>query len=160
MNVLGLDVGRHLGWAVVDYDDGHHVDAGTIDILADEEAALMGNTATTVSDLVRQWSPIAIGIEAPFVHARNVTGATTLLKQHGAVLVGLWRHTIAPAAVAPSTLKKYATGHGHSDKDAMKWAAVRQFGPVAFELGADAVDALWVASWARTDAIETFGGCA
>ena len=46
------------------------------------------------------------------------------------------------AVVSPSTLKKYATGSGRSDKDAVVLAAARRF--PWFDGGNDEADALWL----------------
>lgn len=178
--VLGLDVGRSFGWAVVDYDLGTLVDAGTTTIgpkrppkpkgptTAEVEAAhqraveaaeaeFVANTAAIVADLALAWEPIGVGIEGPFIHAAHLAGSAGLLKQHGAVLVALWRHGHAPATVQPSTLKKWSTGHGGATKDAMGLAAAARWGTSVFGLGPDAIDALWVAAWAREAALTHWG---
>jgi Holliday junction resolvasome RuvABC endonuclease subunit len=46
----------------------------------------------------------------------------------GCVRFLLWRLGIPHVDVAPSTLKKYATGKGNANKDAMIAAAIRRFG--------------------------------
>jgi len=46
----------------------------------------------------------------------------------GVVRFWLWGHRIPTVEVAPSALKKFATGKGNSPKDAMIAAAIRRFG--------------------------------
>lgn len=169
--VLGIDVGKNLGWAVLDFDTGDIVDADTevikpdrprskveADVLAEWEAKYLTATADAVAELVRTWTPIGTGIEAPFVHAKHITGSTTLLKQHGAIQLRLWGHSIAPAAYSTGTVKKYATTRGGADKSAMRLAAVRRWGERAFALGPDAVDAAWVADLHRVRTHEMWEG--
>jgi crossover junction endodeoxyribonuclease RuvC len=59
----------------------------------------------------------------------------------GVIKLMLHKWDIPFAVVAPTTLKKYATGKGNAPKDAVLVQAVRRFG---LELGNDEADAWWL----------------
>lgn len=55
----------------------------------------------------------------------------------------LWRRAIPVAVAPPSSVKRYATGKGVADKDAMMLATARRFS--SFTGDNNAADALWLA---------------
>lgn len=57
------------------------------------------------------------------------------------------------AAVMPSSLKKYATGKGNANKDAVRDAARDRLGPLAPGISSDECDALWL----RAMALDHYG---
>lgn len=153
--VLGLDLSlRSTGWALVDFDDATAVEAGVIEtkpaLELSERLALIADSVLT---LVDEWTPIEIGVEAPFA-ARSGTTTIRLGMVHGAVRLACWRRCIAPAEVTPATLKHHATGRGNADKTVMQARALARFGVT---VGPDEADALWVADWARVQAWERIG---
>lgn len=46
----------------------------------------------------------------------------------GVIRLALWRHRVPYVEVPPAKLKKFATGKGNADKDAVLAAAIRRFG--------------------------------
>lgn len=64
----------------------------------------------------------------------------------GLVRHSLWRRHIPYIDVPPSCVKKYATGRGNADKDAVIHAAIRRGGDLYTGTTNDEADAFWI--WA------------
>jgi len=91
--------------------------------------------------------------EAPYI-ARMHPTTVDLVGLHAVVNAALWSNRIAMAYIAPSTLKKYATGNGGKDTDkaAMRAALVEHLGPLA-PTDDNEVDAFWL----RAAGLEHYG---
>lgn len=78
----------------------------------------------------------------------NAAGAFSTGELGGVVRVLLWEWDIPFVEVAPSVVKKYATGKGNGTKEAVYAAAIRAFPELAFETN-DEADAQWLYAMAR-----------
>lgn len=143
--ILGLDLGTvKAGWALIDWDTGGLADHGLLLRRGNERAEWMTNMCDDVLSVVARREPAEIGVEAPVVMRQS--GADLLLGLHGAVHVGLWRMGRTAHTVAPSVVKKHATGNGQAPKDVVRVAAADRWG---VRLSPDEADAAWVADWTR-----------
>lgn len=150
--------------------------AGSTEVLA--PTALKGtarHAAIRTAVLERVRGADIVVKEAPYI-ARMAATTVDLVGLHAVVNMALWSNRIAVAHIAPSTLKKYATGSGAADKDAMRdalagrtllrldddnevdawWlraAGLQHYGDALIRLPDDQVDALDVAVWPTVEAI-------
>ena len=112
LDVVGLDLSlNHTGIAYP---------GGSTEVL--EPTKLRGtarHAAVRSAVLERVRGADVIVLEAPFV-ARMDQVTQDILMLHGVVAVTLWANRIPVARLAPSTLKLYATGHGHASKIGMR----------------------------------------
>lgn len=157
--VLGLDLALgHTGWAHVAYEDGTLLASGVIAPDAGLELhERLIHIADAVHDVLTE-SVMTVAIERAVSH-RSGTTTIRLGMVHGAVLVAL-HNGPGFIDVGPTEVKKWATGNGAADKDAMVAAAHTRFGR---KLTADEADAALVAAWARdrllaADAVHPSGG--
>ena len=142
--ILGLDLAlARTGWAHIDYEGGTLVDHGVI-------------ATSTTDPLVDRLRYIAREVRALATDASNVfveqpiayrSGTTTIRlgMVHGAVAVRLPADTPL-VAIGITEVKRWATGHGNADKDAMRRAAVKRW---EASLTADEADAAWIADLGR-----------
>ena len=81
-------------------------------------------------------------IEAP-AFSRNGKGARSVAEWNGVLKLALYEAGIPVLLVHDGHIKKYATGNGHADKDAMLIAALRRM-PEVLVTTNDEADALWL----------------
>jgi crossover junction endodeoxyribonuclease RuvC len=148
MKILALDLGTHAGWALL---ESGHVESGV-----------------QISDVKRGESPgmrylrfnrwleeMAGGDPRPgvivFEQAHHRGGAATEVAAGFStrVLEFCARHGIEHASVHTATLKKFATGKGNADKEAMVQAARQRFKPALAD--DNEADALWILEYARRE---------
>lgn len=85
-----------------------------------------------IAHIMRAVRDLAAGVEVVILEGYSFSSQGRAIFQigelGGVVRFWLWGHRIPMIEVAPSTLKKFATGKGNSPKDAMIAAAIRRFG--------------------------------
>jgi len=163
VKLLALDLGTHLGWALADLDQdtwiwGHEdFKPGRYDgsgmrylrfqrwlgeLLRDEELALVVVEAVSFARF-QQASEVLNGMKAIAMAVCEARGKS---------------YTSVPTG----TLKKFATGKGNANKDAMayalgeRWEEIRpeHHLPIGDDLTEDEVDAIWLLRYAIEHLIE------
>lgn len=156
MNVLALDLGTHLGWAAgrpiesvwiwgeESFDVRHKQEGGGMRLLRFDR--WLGEVIGEVELVV---------IEEPHHHYRN---AAKVLDQMLAIAtLRLERYEIPYITVPATTIKKFATGKGNSNKEAMavalgaRWEEIRpdNHPEVTSDLTDNMVDAIWILAYAN-----------
>jgi len=101
------------------------------------------------SEIADTWKSLTPGellaaVEGPALGATS--RADDLGQVRGVILLTLYRHGIPSLIVAPTSLKKFATGHGQAKKDKMIQTAVAE---LKRELNDDEADAYWLSRIAQ-----------
>lgn len=149
--VLGIDLGTHLGWAVID-SDGLRVDSGAYELKPKKHPGMRWRAARVLfAELLAQRRPGLLAYEDVVRHQAAGRPNFRAAQVYG----GLLSHLLLAAlehdpgllvvALAPSEVKKRATASGAAKKDDMRAAAAWRWDR-DFE-SADEADACWVA-WA------------
>ena len=150
MHVVGFDVSiARTGWAAITYESGDWVRGGIITT----DARL--NLLPRLAEIRRQtWDILEL-----FDHGVDVAIEQGIAYRSGEVtrkLAMAWatvalscsdRMGIEPHVVNISTVKKFATGHGHASKDDMVAAARARWGDDTAD--PDIADAAWIAEACR-----------
>ena len=159
MRVLGLDLGKRSGFAIV--DGGVIEETGVIDCRKEpDDSGVFVKWATEFGALVVEFEPDVIAFEDNMIHRGKsfVPGMTALL------YVEAQKHRLASFGINVRSLKKYArecagiSAKDFSDaKQAMLGALLITL-PVTERakyaaLSDDEVDAVWVALWLTATAI-------
>lgn len=151
MNILALDLATKTGWAAA--IDGKHYESGVQDFSlkrGDSQGMRFLRFNTWLGEAVSNVKPGLVVYEQP--HHRG--GAAT------EVAVGLSTRVqelcakcgIEHTAIAASTLKKYAVGHGKASKEQMVEAAKRKF-PGVDIINDDHADALHLLDYALREVL-------
>lgn len=113
---MGLDLGRHTGWAVM--RDGELFRSGVVD-LAGSHGEAVATFAKWMEPYARTLSVVAWEEPAFFRGANSIFHP----RVEGALLLVLERAGVPYATVHVASLKKYATGKGNATKEEMIAAA-------------------------------------
>lgn len=73
-----------------------------------------------------RYAPDLVVVEGYADHSPGIRSTIALAELGGVLRLVVWRHGVDLAVVAPSQLKKWATGSGRADKDAMMAAAAER----------------------------------
>lgn len=126
MRVLGIDPGSiNCGYGIVDYDGAQfrYVECGVLSAnarhgkwqrigeLADDLRGVLSEHKWGLDDLC--------ACESAYVPPGRTMGVETLAEARGALCCVAMQAGLSIVTVAPSTVKKAVTGHGHSDKAAV-----------------------------------------
>lgn len=106
----------------------------------DDRAARLWEFARALRPLIPRGEAGAV-IEGYAVTANRGRSGAHLAELGGVIRLTLFEFAVPWVEVAPSTLKKFATGNGHADKAAMVAAAVEAGGAPAND---DEADAFWL----------------
>lgn len=127
MIYLGLDLAlSETGYSVI---DGEHILAlGSIKTApGDPKPWRLKHIADSVIEIIRAHEPICITKEAMSFGSPH--GALHMAEVHGAVSYAMCKAGAQePYEVAPSTLKKFATGSGKGEKSDVKLAIYKRWG--------------------------------
>ena len=148
MKILGIDPGLKCGWSIIDAETNLVTDSGVEDF-----SKKRGESNGLVFLRFRKWLERMVDFAGPRLqlivyeqaHHRGGyatelgVGLMTRIQEVAAV------HKIHYASVHTATLKKWATGHGHADKELMMKESVRYLGrePVSD----DEADSVLIAFW-------------
>lgn len=140
MRVLSLDLAARTGFAIA--DSGKIVDSGDW-LLEGDRAARYDALYRQIEGVLSQHGPRFMIYERPFAR-----GAGTRVLWGYAAIAELCAHRNGIASIdeLPNSLKKWATGSGHADKDAMIAEAERRTG--ISPRGSDEADAVLLALYA------------
>jgi Holliday junction resolvasome RuvABC endonuclease subunit len=141
--ILAFDLGKNMAWA---FSDGITVDCGHWTAPAGTRGHRFFKTCAWIADTIKHFRPTVIVFERPFTRG---LAATRVLWGVAALI-----ETMADAAelpcvdVVPGQIKKWATGNGAADKEAMMAAAhdMLYFGDNEHE-----ADAYCLAKFAETE---------
>lgn len=125
---IGLDLSlAATGYVVL--ADTRIIERGTIKTTPAEPLVIRLHViASTIVNLLQRHLPDAVAKEAPAFGAVEY-GAHDIGQLHGVVAYAI--HLAGrnqPFAVAPATLKKFATGHGRAEKSDVKMAIFKRWG--------------------------------
>ena len=155
--IVGIDPGTNLGWGrIEEQPDGSFLPVSWgVESFAPKKGA--GEAEGVRFRRVADWIPSILG-DVTAVSIENWTSSSMRAAAIGngivaVVLVELERRGIEYAFIAPSSLKKFATGHGGSKKNPVSKEDVRRtldgWGPISSSttIREDASDALVAARW-------------
>lgn len=107
--------------------------------------ARMDSQVNRIGQAVKEYDPDLIAVEGPAYH--SAAQGSYWHENAGLwweVTTRIWKSGRPMVIIAPSVLKKFATGKGNADKGDMRIAAVTRFGLT--QIGPDEADALWLAA--------------
>lgn len=117
--VLGIDPGTHrLGWGVVDGTPtrSHLVGCGCIELpKGTGTAEYLLKIQSEIQNLILQYHPDKIGIEALFVQ-KNLKTAMTVAEARGVILYTFAKHGLTWTQLSPNTIKSTVAGAGNAGK--------------------------------------------
>jgi Holliday junction resolvasome RuvABC endonuclease subunit len=148
VKILALDLGTHTGWALL---EGGHVESGVqlFDVKRGESPGMRYLRFNRWLEEMAGADPKPHVIVFEQAHHRGGAATEVAAGFSTRILEFCARHGIEHASVHTATLKKFATGKGNADKEAMLEAARRRFKP---DLEDDnEADALWILEWARRE---------
>ena len=151
MRILALDPATSCGWCVV---DGNFIVSGTWDLSVrrDESSGMrLIRLRAKLNEIQREQTIDLLVYEASrnLQHGNAIRVAAEL---QGVIQVWAIDNHIEFKGYSPGEIKKYATGSGRADKNAMmvaafnKWPNVHRMGPS--EWSSDEADARWLADLA------------
>jgi crossover junction endodeoxyribonuclease RuvC len=148
MKILALDLGTRTGWALL--EDGH-VESGVqvFDVKRGESPGMRYLRFNRWLEEMASADPRPDVIVFEQAHHRGGAATEVAAGFSTRVLEFCARHGIEHASVHTATLKKFATGKGNADKEAMLGAARERFKP---NLADDnEADALWILEYASNE---------
>lgn len=145
--VLGIDPGTTvMGYGVI--RQGQQLQAiqyGAIRLHRHKSHAFkLREIFTYVSELVEEFRPDEIALEAPF-YGKNVQSMLKLGRAQGVIMAAALCREIAITEYAPRKVKQAITGYGHASKEQIAKTLVSLLNLQAFPALLDASDALAVA---------------
>lgn len=147
--IVGVDLGASLGIAILNELSGELVSSYTRESKTDLSARTR-NVRRSLFWVVDKYQVNGVSIEEPFSRRTSALGA--LLPMLGAAVVmcdDVWG--VPWSKIKATSLKKFATGKGNADKDAMRVAAEKRWGPLGEDVDDNQVDAMWAAEWYRVN---------
>jgi len=148
MKILALDLGTHTGWALL---EAGHVESGVqvFDVKRGESPGMRYLRFNRWLEEMAGGDPRPDAIIFEQAHHRGGAATEVAAGFSTRILEFCARHGIEHASVHTATLKKFATGKGNADKEAMLEAARQRFKP---DLASDdEADALWILEFARRE---------
>jgi crossover junction endodeoxyribonuclease RuvC len=122
MRTVGLDIATHTGIALV----GDGMDRGKVVEFKKERGFLrLQLIAAEVSRTLQEWSPDLVVVEAYAPNPRNMRTIITQVEV-GTVIKQILYRRYPWVEVNPSTLKKWWSGKGNTDKQGMAVAAEKR----------------------------------
>jgi crossover junction endodeoxyribonuclease RuvC len=149
MRVLGVDPGSVVcGWGLVEGRPGepHYVAAGTIRTAAIKRGpSRLQKIHEELIRIIDQFAPATLALERHFI-AANVQSAFRLGEARAMALLAAAERSLELFEYPPNEVKLAVAGHGHADKEQVKYMVRRTLALEASEsLATDAADALAVA---------------
>lgn len=119
MRLMGVDPGlASTGYGVISAE-GSRIVHLTHGVIKTDNSQSPGDRLSkifdTVNELVREYEPLAAGIESLFF-ASNVTSALPVAQARGVVLLAFARAGIPAAEYPPQAIKQALVGQGRADK--------------------------------------------
>jgi crossover junction endodeoxyribonuclease RuvC len=117
MRVLGIDIATHTGMVLLEGDEHR---AKSIDVKTQKGYGRLQSIAKEVGRTLDLWDPQLILLEG-YAHSRimGIGSFVTVVECSTLVRMALYERGLGWMEVPPTVLKKWTTGKGNSDKDAM-----------------------------------------
>ncbi len=149
MRVLGVDPGSVVcGWGLVEGQPGgpRYVAAGTIRTAAIKRGpSRLKKIHEELVRIIDEFTPATLALERHFI-AANVQSAFRLGEARAMALLAAAERSLELFEYPPNAVKLAVAGHGHADKEQIKYMVRRALGLDAGEaLATDAADALAIA---------------
>jgi crossover junction endodeoxyribonuclease RuvC len=149
MRVLGVDPGSVVcGWGLVEGRSGepHYVAAGTIRTTAIKRGpSRLKKIHEELIGIIDEFAPATLALERHFI-AANVQSAFRLGEARAMALLAAAERSLELFEYPPNEVKLAVAGHGHADKEQIKYMVRRALGLDTSEaLATDAADALAIA---------------
>lgn len=121
IRILGIDPGTNvLGFALIDADKRHitvlEIGVVTFAHLTDDHTVKLRYIFEQVQDLIRQYTPTEMAIEAPFF-GKNVQSMLKLGRAQGVAIAAGMVNGLATTEYLPKKIKSAITGNGNASKE-------------------------------------------
>ncbi len=143
MNILAIDLGSKTG--VCFMRDSQVCRVETWNLEGDTDAALFCDLNDTLESAIVYEAPEAVAYEEVASH-KGTRAAHIYGGLRAVLLMACVHHEVQCLSYSVGTIKKYATGKGNADKDAMLLAAERRWPGVV--TNNNEADALWIGALA------------
>lgn len=119
--ILGIDPGTNvLGFAIIDADKSHievlEIGVVTFAHIGEEHTIKLRYIFEQVQDLIRQYQPAEMAIEAPF-YGKNVQSMLKLGRAQGVAIAAGMTSGLRIAEYLPKKIKRAITGNGNASKE-------------------------------------------
>ena len=142
---LGLDPGlSRTGYAVIELSarGPRLVEGGVLrSDPADDLAARVAEIGAGVRELLREFRPRLVAVEAVFAHGRNFQSSLKLAHCRGAMLLACGEEGVPVETLAPAAIKSRTCGSGKATKAQMQRAVTAELGLPSILEPNDAADA-------------------
>jgi hypothetical protein len=150
LNILALDLGDTTGWT-------RAIDGSAVSGIVDFSIQINEHPGARWPRVREQLRQLAVGCTR-VAWEKIISGGfgqggfakSTLYGLECQVVEVAAELGLEPITVAPTTLKKFATGSGKATKDQMRDAGRKKWPGVTFPTH-DAIDARWIFEWARKE---------
>lgn len=147
--IIGIDPGTNvLGYGIirVDRQGPHYADMGVFDLRKIKDPyEKLANIYCGVSELLEEWNPDQLAVEAPFYGNHNAQVILKLGRAQGAALTPAVIKGIPVAEYAPRKAKEAICGNGAASKEQVCDMIQRTLGVTLETKHLDATDALAIA---------------
>lgn len=149
MVILGIDPGLNAtGYGVIEAGAGtvRAVIAGEIRTLRSQPLAeRLDRIHQAVSQLIGQYHPDAVALEAVFTHHTYVSTAALMAHARGVICLAVQEHRVLLAEYSTARVKKSLTGSGAANKEQVARMVAQWLGASDLSWSSDATDALALA---------------
>jgi crossover junction endodeoxyribonuclease RuvC len=119
--ILGIDPGTNvLGYAIIDAHKNNIlvVDIGVVTFahISDDHTVKLRYIFEQIQDLIRQYAPTQMAIEAPFF-GKNVQSMLKLGRAQGVAIAAGMVNNLATTEYLPKKIKSAVTGNGNASKE-------------------------------------------
>ncbi len=121
VRILGIDPGTNvLGFAIIDADKRViqvlEIGVVTFTHISDDHTVKLRYIFEQVQDLIRQYQPTQMAIEAPF-YGKNVQSMLKLGRAQGVAIAAGMVNGLATTEYMPKNIKRAITGNGNASKE-------------------------------------------
>lgn len=121
IRILGIDPGTNvLGFAIIDADKRGIVvlEIGVVTFahISDDHTVKLQHIFEQVQDLIQQYKPAQMAIEAPF-YGKNVQSMLKLGRAQGVAIAAGMVNGLATTEYMPKKIKRAITGNGNASKE-------------------------------------------
>ena len=166
--ILGIDPGTNvLGFAIIDADKRviNVLEIGVVTFahISDDHTVKLRYIFEQVQDLIRQYEPSEMAIEAPF-YGKNVQSMLKLGRAQGVAIAAGMVNGLATTEYMPKKIKRAITGNGNASKEQVAGMLENILKRKFQEKYFDATDALaaavchWFQSSGPTKGQKTYSG--
>ncbi len=168
LRILGIDPGTNvLGFAIIDADKRAitvlEIGVVTFAHISDDHTVKLRYIFEQVQDLIRQYTPSEMAIEAPF-YGKNVQSMLKLGRAQGVAIAAGMVNGLATTEYMPKKIKRAITGNGNASKEQVAGMLENILKRKFQEKYFDATDALaaavchWFQSSGPTKGQKTYSG--